>query len=220
MQAPGIGRNLILHKYRLTGNQSRTVDLSSRLTDDVQLRTEGRGDLRLKLALIPQLAGQLHSQIVVLVARIADENTGEHIFNLLPGGIGMLFQQPGEDQRRRRSIIGALYDARSHHGLLHIVQLALHQQRLRRFNIGAFCLIEQDKIGVFQLTVKNNGVGPGKALGVIAVADGVAPGVVQHIPQAVRRLAAQNNILTVESAFHFHLPYLPSVNTIFARYFL
>ena len=220
MEAPGIGRNLILHKYRLTGNQSRTVDLAGRLTDDVQLRAEGRGDLRLKLALIPQLAGQLHSQVVVLVARIADENTGEHIFNLLPGGIGMLFQQPGEDQRRRRSVIGALYDARSHHGLLHIVQLALHQQRLGRFNIGALCLIEQDKIGVFQLTVKNNGVGPGKALGVIAVADGVAPGVVQHIPQAVRRLAAQNNILTVESAFHFHLPYLPSVNTIFARYFL
>ena len=53
MKAPGIGRNLILHKYRLTGNQGRTVDLSGRLTDDVQLRAEGRGDLRLKLALIP-----------------------------------------------------------------------------------------------------------------------------------------------------------------------
>ena len=59
-----------------------------------------------------------------------------------------------------------------------------------------------------------------QALGIVAVTDGVAPGVVQHIPQAVCGLAAQNNILTVESAFHFHLLYLPSVNTVFARYFL
>ena len=132
----------------------------------------------------------------------------------------MLFQQPGENQRRRRRVIGALHDACSHHSLLHIVQLALFQQGLRRFNVGALRLVEQDKIGVLQLAVKNNGIGPGKAFGIVAVTDGVAPGVVQHIPQTVCGLAAQNNILTVESAFHFHSLYLPSVNTVFARYFL
>ena len=220
MQAPGIGRDLVLHKYGLTGNQSRAVDFPGRLTDDVQLRAEGGGDLRLELALVPQLAGQLHSQIIVLIARVTDKNTGQNILDLFPGGVGMLFQQPGENQCRRRRVIGALHDACSHHGLLHIVQLALFQQGLRRFNIGALRLVEQDKIGVLQLAVKNNGIGSGKALGIVAVTDGVAPGVVQHIPQAVCGLAAQNNILTVESAFHFHLLYLPSVNTVFARYFL
>ena len=156
----------------------------------------------------------------MLIARIADENAGQNILDLFPGGVGLLFQQPGENQCRRRRVIGALHDARSHHGLLHIVQLALHQQRLGRFNVGALRLVEQDKIGVLQLAVKNNGIGSGKAFGIVAVADGVAPGVVQHIPQAVCGLAAQNNILTVESAFHFHSLYLPSVNTVFARYFL
>ena len=220
VQAPGVGRNLILHKYRLAGDQGRAVDLPGGLADDVQLGAEGRRDLRLEFALVPQLAGQLHSQVIVLIARVADENAGEHVLDLRPGGVGVFFQQPGQNQRRRRSIIGALYDARGHHGLLHIVQFALFQQRLRRFDLGALRLIEQDKIGILQLTVKNNGVGPGKAFGIVAVADGVAPGVVQHIPQAIRSLAAQDNILTVESAFYFHLPYLPSVNTIFARYFL
>ena len=220
VQAPGIGRHLVLHKHRLAGNQSGAVDLAGRLADNLQIGAEGRGDLRFEFPFIPQLAGQLHRQIVVLIAGVTDENAGEHILDLLTGGMGMLFQQPAEDQRRCRSVIGALHDAGGHHGLLHIVQLAVHQQRFRRFDVGALCLIEQDKIGIFQFAIKDNGIGAGKALGVVAVAHGVAAGMIQHPAQPSRRLAAQKDIFTVESAFHFHLPYLPSVNTIFARYFL
>ena len=139
---------------------------------------------------------------------------------MLARGVGVFFQQPGQNQSRRRGVIGALDDARGHHSLLHIIQLALFQQGLRRSDLSTLRLIEQDEIGILQLAVKNNGIGPGKALSIVAVPDGVAAGMVQHIPEAGRGLAMEGNILTVESAFYFHLPYLPSVNTIFARYFL
>ena len=197
MQAPGIGGHLVLHEHRLTGNQSGAVDLPGRLADDVQLGAERRSDLRLEFAEITQLAGQLHCQIIVLITGITDKDTGHHILDLLAGGVGMLLQQPGENQRRRRGVVGALHDTCGHHGLLHIVQLTVYQQRLRCFDLSALRLVEHNKVGIFQFAVKDDGIGAGKALGVVAVAHGVAAGMIQHLTQPNCGLALQHDILAV-----------------------
>ena len=220
MQAPCVFGHLVLHEDGLAGNQCRTVHLAAGLADHFQMGTERRRNLALKFAEVTQLGRQLYRQIIMLITGITDEDTGQHFLDLLPGGMGLLFQQPGQDQRGSRRVISALYDAGGNHGLLHIVQLTAVQQGLGGFDLGALSLIEQDKVGILQLAVKNNGIRTGKALCVIAVADAVTAGLVQHITKSCGGLSAEDDLFAVDSTFQFHRRYLPSVKTIFARYFL
>ena len=220
MQAPCVFGHLVLHEDGLAGNQCRTVHLAAGLADHFQMGTERRRNLALKFAEVTQLGRQLYRQIIMLITGITDEDTGQHFLDLLPGGMGLLFQQPGQDQRGSRRVISALYDAGGNHGLLDIVQLTAVQQGLGGFDLGALSLIEQDKVGILQLAVKNNGIRTGKALCVIAVADAVTAGLVQHITKSCGGLSAEDDLFAVDSTFQFHRRYLPSVKTIFARYFL
>ena len=140
----------------------------------------------------------------MLVSGIPDENTCQHLPNLLPGGMRVLIQQPCQHQRCRRCIVRTLYNTGGYHSLLHIVQFSPLHQGLRRANLRPFSLIQQDKVCIAQLAVKNNGIRPGKALGVIAVANGVISFVIQRIPQAHSLLAMQGNGPSVDVAFDFH----------------
>ena len=158
MQAPRISRYLILHEYRLAGNQRSAVHLAAGLADHLQIGPEGRGNLRAELAKVPQLRGQLHCQIVMLVSGIPDENTCQYLPNLLPGGMRVLIQQPCQHQRCRRCIVRTLYNTGGYHSLLHIVQFSPLHQGLRRANLRPFSLIQQDKVCIAQLAVKNNGI--------------------------------------------------------------
>ena len=220
MQHPCVGGNLVLNEDRLAGNQRRAVNLVHRLADDLELRTERGRDLALIRAGVTQLDRQLDGKIVMLVAGVSDEDTGQNVFDFLPGGVRVLFQQPCEDQRSRRRVVRAGDDTRRDHGLLHIVELSAVQKSFRRAKLGALRLIQEDKVGVSQLSVKDDGVGTGKALRVVAVADGEITAAVKNVSQTLGRLADQRAKLAVDSAFIFHRAYLPCSKTILARYFL
>ena len=220
VQAPCIFGYLILNEHRLAGNQRRAVDLAAGLADDLEIGAEGRRDLAFKLAEVAQLGRQLDGQIIMLISGVTDKDAAEHLLDLFPGGVGLFLQQPGQNQRGGRRVIGALHDARGDHRLLHIVDLASVHQGLRRSDLGALSLIKQDKVGVFQLAVEDNGIAAGKAFGIVAVADAVAAGVIQDIAKPCGGFGTENDLFAVDSAFQFHRGYLPSVKTMLARYFL
>ena len=181
MQAPGVFGNLVFHEDRFTGDQCGTVDLAGGLADDVQVRTEGRSDLALKCSRIPQFAGQFDREVIMFVPGVTDEDAAQSVFDLFAGRVRMIFQQFAEDQRCRGCVIGALHDACRDHGFLDVVQFASLQQGFRGADLRVFRLIEQDQVGVAQFSVKDDGVGPGKAFRVIAVPDGIIAGAVKHI---------------------------------------
>ena len=220
MEAPGVGRDLILHEHRLTGNQGRTVDLPAGLTDDLEAGAEGRRDLTAEFAEVAQLGRELDGEIIMLIARVADKDARQHILDLFAGGVRLLLEQPGQNERGSGRVVRALHDTRGDHGLLHVVELAPVQQALGGADLRALSLIEQDEVRIFELAVEDDGIAAGKALGVVAVANAAVTGTVQNITQSCGGFGAEGHLFAVDLAFQFHRPYLPSVKTMPARYFL
>ena len=220
VQAPGVLGHLVLDKHRLAGDQRRAVDLAAGLADDLQAGAEGRRDLAAEFAEVAQLGRELDGEIVMLIARVADEDARQHILDLFAGGVRLLLEQPGQNERGSGRVVRALHDTRGDHGLLHIVQLTSVQQALGGADLRALGLIEQDEVRVFELAVEDDGIAAGEALGVVAVADAAVTGTVQNITQSCGGFGAEGHLFAVDLAFQFHRPYLPSVKTMPARYFL
>ena len=220
VQAPGVLGHLVLDKHRLAGDQRRTVDLAAGLADDLQAGAEGRGDLAAEFAEVAQLGRELDGEIIMLVARVADEDARQHILDLFAGGVRLPLEQPGQNERGSGRVVRALHDTRGDHSLLHIVELAPVQQALGGADLRTLSLIEQDEVRIFELAVEDDGIAAGKALGIVAVANAAVTGTVQNITQSCGGFGAEGHLFAVDLAFQFHRPYLPSVKTMPARYFL
>ena len=156
----------------------------------------------------------------MLIARVADEDARQHILDLFAGGVRLPLEQPGQNERGSGRVVRALHDTRGDHGLLHIVQLTSVQQILGGADLRALGLIEQDEVRILELAVEDDGIAAGEALGVVAVADAAVTGTVQNITQSCGGFGAEGHLFAVDLAFQFHRPYLPSVKTMPARYFL
>ena len=220
VQAPCILGHLVLDKHRLAGDQRCAVDLAAGLADDLKVGSEGRRDLAAKFAEVAQLGRELDGEIIMLIARIADKDARQHILDLFAGGVRLLLEQPGQNERGSGRVVRALHDTRGDHGLLHVVELAPVQQALGGADLRALSLIEQDEVRIFELAVEDDGIAAGKALGIVAVADAAVTGTVQNITQSCGGFGAEGHLFAVDLAFQFHRPYLPSVKTMPARYFL
>ena len=220
VQAPGVLGHLVLDKHRLAGDQRRAVDLAAGLADDLKAGAEGRGDLAAKFAEVAQLGRELDGEIIMLIARVADKDAGQHVLDLFLGGVGFLLEQPCEDQCGGRSVVGALHDAGGDHGLLHEVDLTPVHQALSSADLRTLRLIEQDEVCILEFAVEDNRITAGKALSIVAVADTAVACTVQYVAESCGGLGAEGHLFAVDLAFQFHRPYLPSVKTMPARYFL
>ena len=205
VKRPCVFGHLILNEYRLTGNQSRTVDFVEGFADDIQIRAEGGRDFAAEFAKISQFLRQLDREVIVLVTGITDEDTGQRLFDIFPTRIGLLLKQPSQNQCGGRCIIRTLYNARGDHGLLNIIELSAVEQGFCGSDFRIFRLIGKQKIGIFQLSVKNNRIGAGKAFCIVTVSDRTEACAVQHISQAFLRLGTESHVFSVNSASNFHL---------------
>ena len=186
-------------------NQLRAVDLGRRLSYDVEFGSEGRGYGGLVLSALHLLAGKLDCKIVVLVACVADEDSGQRVLYFLPAGIRVVLQKPRQQQRRGRCVVGALHKAGVYHGLLDYRQMLRASQAVRRADLASVHLACKDKVGVDGRSVHKHGVASAEALAVVAVAHREVPVQKQHLAQPHAGIHVEASVLSVYDAVNSHL---------------
>ena len=72
----GVRSDIILNKRPLACDKLRPIYLGGRLSNNIKLRPEARGDHRLIFAGFHLLPGKLHGKVVMLIACVTDEDSG------------------------------------------------------------------------------------------------------------------------------------------------
>ncbi len=204
-QAAGVRRHVVFDKGAFSGYELGAVDLSGGFSDTVKRRTEGRRDFALVGAGFDSLFRETDGEIVVLIAGVADKDPGQRVADLLPGRMGMLLEQPGEEQGRGRGVVGALHHAGVNHGLLHHGEMGGVRQPVRRADFASVRLEGEHQVCVHGDAVHQNGVAAAETFAVVAVADGKMTVGHQKLTELHGRLYVKTPAAAVEDALDRHV---------------
>ena len=165
------GLDPVLDEGGFTGDEDGAVDLALRLADVGEVVTEGGGDLALVGAGLHPFAGKLDRRIVLLIAAVADEEAAEDLLDLFSRRLGVMLEEPGEQEGGSRCVVGALHHPAVDHRLLYCVEVPAIAQTLGGPDRGPIGLDGERQVCIDGNIVEQDGVAPDKALAVIAVAN-------------------------------------------------
>ena len=201
----GIGGDVVLDECSLTCYKLRAVDLRGRFSDYVELGPEAGSYFRCVLAFFHLLTGKLDCKIVVLVAGVADEDSGQGILDFFPARVGIVLKKPCQQERRSRCVVGTLHKACVYHGLLDYGKVLRASQAVRRADLASVDLACKNQVCVDGSSVHKHGIASAEALAVVAVAYGKITVEKQHLAQPHAGIHVKASVLSVNDAVYPHL---------------